>query len=149
MHYGFCFLGNRYDSFAVKMRMDIDLKEPFVPYMVDFRNEHFTQEVRLKCDQINELLLSYFRSVLKASFFKSSKFAASYKSILLTKPVNLFYERYCIQFYENLLDFLKANLEKQNNLEKDLELLRSGKDITWGTQMSLVYRIEKKKIIRS
>lgn len=51
------------------MRMDIDLKDPFVPFMVDFRNEHFTQEVRLKNEQINELLLSYFRSVLKASFF--------------------------------------------------------------------------------
>ena len=62
-------MGNRYDSFAIKMRMDIDLKDPFVPFMVDFRNEHFTQEVRLKSDQINELLLSYFRSVLKASFF--------------------------------------------------------------------------------
>lgn len=42
MHYGFCFIGNRYDSFAIKMRMDIDLKDPFVPFMVDFRGEHFT-----------------------------------------------------------------------------------------------------------
>ena len=30
-----------------------------------------------------------------------------------------------------------------------MELLKSGKDISWGLQMSLVYRIEKKKIIRS
>jgi hypothetical protein len=44
---------------------------------------------------------------------------------------------------------LKANLEKQNSIEKDMELLKSGKDISWGTKMSLVYRIEKKKIIRS
>ena len=73
MHYGFCFLGNRYDSYTIKMRMDIDLKDPFVPFMVDFRAEHFSQEVRLKNDQLNELLMSYFRSVLKASFFTKQK----------------------------------------------------------------------------
>lgn len=117
MHYGFCFLGNRYDSFAIKMRMDIDLKDPFVPFMVDFRNEHFTQEVRLKNDQINELLLSYFRSVLKASFFMKQKTQVDTKRILLTLPVNLYYERYCLQYYEQILDFLKANLEKHITLE--------------------------------
>ena len=132
MHYGFCFLGNRYDSYAIKMRMDIDLKDPFVPFMVDFRGEHFAQEVRLKNEQLNELLMSYFRSVLKASFFTKQKKQTDLKRILLTLPVNLFYERYCIQYYEQILDFLKANLEKHVSLEQDLEQLRSGKDISWG-----------------
>lgn len=93
--------------------------------------------------------MSYFRSVLKASFFTKQKKQTDLKRILLTLPVNLFYERYCIQYYEQILDFLKANLEKHVSLEQDLEQLRSGKDISWGLQMSLVYRIGKKQIVRS
>lgn len=46
--------------------------------------------------------------------------------------------------------FLQANLEKQCSLENDQIVLSHPKsDLTWATKMSLVYRIEKKKIIRN
>jgi len=62
----------------------------------------------------------------------------------LTLPVNLFYERYCLSFYEQILDFLKANLEKHITLEKDLEQLKTDQNISWGLKMSMIYRISKK-----
>lgn len=37
INYGFCFLGNRYDSFETRLKLDIDLRAPFVPFMVDFK----------------------------------------------------------------------------------------------------------------
>jgi hypothetical protein len=42
MNYGFCFLGNRYDSYAVNVKLDIDLKDLFVPYMVDFSGSDYS-----------------------------------------------------------------------------------------------------------
>lgn len=50
MHYGFCFLENHYDSFAIKLRIDSGLKELTMPYMIDYRNEHISQEIRFKSD---------------------------------------------------------------------------------------------------
>ena len=41
--------------------------------------------------------MSYMRQVLKLSFF--AKKPDDLKLILLSKPVNLFFERYCISFY--------------------------------------------------
>ena len=42
-------------------------------------------------------MLSYLRQVLKQSFFAKKPDEAKY--ILLSKPVNLFFERYCLSFY--------------------------------------------------
>ena len=37
MNYGFCFANNRYDSYAIRMKMNPDLK-----------GNEFTEEIRLK-----------------------------------------------------------------------------------------------------
>jgi hypothetical protein len=36
VNYGFCFAGNRYDSFEFRMKLDVDLSDLFVPFLVDF-----------------------------------------------------------------------------------------------------------------
>ena len=97
--------------------MDIDLKALFIPHMIDFKGVDFTQEVRLKKNQLNQLLLAYFRSTCKTKYFEGKPTG---KRILISKPVNLEFERFCLQYYEELLRFLQANLEKNQSLESDL-----------------------------
>jgi len=95
-NYSFCFPDNKIDSYLIKLKLDIDLNEPFVPHMIDFKKQPLTQEVRLKRDKICEMLMSYLRSVLKQSFFRQVYQGAK---ILLTKPVDLAYEKHCCNFY--------------------------------------------------
>lgn len=55
-------------------------------------------------------------------------------------------------YYEQMLDFLSKNLEKFCSLEKDKELLVQAPGtpkISWETKMAVVYRAEKKKIVRN
>jgi hypothetical protein len=68
-NYGFCYMGNRYDSYVVKLKMNVNYSKLAVSEMVDFRNSDFTQEVRLKANQLNMLLFAYFRSTCKTTFF--------------------------------------------------------------------------------
>ena len=38
LNYGFCFPDNKYDSYAINMRVDVtDEKEIFAPALVDFK----------------------------------------------------------------------------------------------------------------
>jgi len=55
-------------------------------------------------------------------------------------------------YYEQILDFLSKNLEKASTLEKDKELLFQAPGtpkISWEIKMAVVYRAEKKKILRN
>jgi len=55
-------------------------------------------------------------------------------------------------YYEQILDFLSKNLEKTSTLEKDKELLLQAPGtpkISWEIRMAVVYRSEKKKILRN
>jgi hypothetical protein len=63
--------------------------------------------------------------------------------------VNLSYEVYCFKYYEDLLVLLKMNMEKHNSLESDLEQLETAENLSWGMRMALLYRSEKKKIVRN
>lgn len=129
------------------MRLDTDLKEPFVPFMVDFRGEKLVQVVRLKCDQINNMLLAYLRSTLKTSFYKNER--DEELKLLMTRACNLKYEKHVWTFYREIMMFLKANLEKTASLEDDLARLKSDEEMSWGLRMAIVYRAENKKILRS
>ena len=55
------------------------------------------------------MLLSYLRSILRKSFFddKGADFEEAKKKVLLTRPKNLFFERYVFKFYQGILDFIK------------------------------------------
>jgi len=71
VNYGFCFPNNRYDSYEIGVRLDVDIRDPFVPNMIDFKGTaKICQRIRFKRDQLCEMLLFYLRSVLKQSFFK-------------------------------------------------------------------------------
>lgn len=48
MNYGFCFPNNHYDSYAVRLKMKVDPNDLFVPHLVDYKGDDFTQEIRLK-----------------------------------------------------------------------------------------------------
>lgn len=77
------------------------------------------------------------------------------KRILLTRPTNLFYERYIFSFYLQVLNYVADELNKVATLEEDFELLDRGEPgnphppIEFEMRMAVVYRSEKKKIIRS
>jgi hypothetical protein len=96
---------------------------------------------------MHPMMMSYFRSVLKQSFFKTNIPAA--RTVLLTKPVNLAYESHCLKFYKDLLVLLKMNMEKTDSLESDLARLEGAEELTWGMRMAIAYRVEKKKIVRN
>lgn len=40
--YGFCYSDNLQDSYSIKVKLDIDLKDPFVPQMIDFKKQFLT-----------------------------------------------------------------------------------------------------------
>ena len=66
---------------------------------------------------------------------------------MLTKPRDLFYEVFTFSFYKNVLEYVKLGMEMKSSLEKDQELLKQ--DMDWNLRMAIVYRSERKKIIRS
>ena len=73
----------------------------------------------------------------------------------MTRPTNLFYEMYVFNLYLQIMNYLQDNLNKVATLEEDLELLQRGESnsteepIGFEYRMAVVYRSEKKKILRS
>ena len=146
-NYGFCFADNRYDSYSIMLKMKVDImSEADIPSIIDFKGAEFTQEVRFKTDQISQIAIGYFRLQCKKAFASDPDFVKD--KVLLTKPYNLKYERFCVTMYVALLRLLQANLEKSNSLEDD-QLTLQDSTLEWTTKMSLLYRIEKKKIIHN
>jgi len=68
---------------------------------------------------------------------------------LLTRAVDLEYEKYCLFFYEQALCYLKISLEKGQPLEGDEHVYANSESISWEQKMALLYRIEKKRIVRN
>ena len=158
LNYGFCFPGNRYDSFEFPLRLDVGVEDLFAPELVDLTwTNRMAQAVRLKKDQICDVMLSFLRSTCKKSFFKANrnKTYQPGRRILLTRPVNLFYEQYCFSYYLQILTFVQDQMNKKSTLEQDLEMLQRGEagntelPLTFERRMAVVYRSEKKKILRS
>jgi hypothetical protein len=125
----------------VFVRTDIDLKDLFIPSMVSLVQHDFTQKIRLKNDQFCRMLMYYLRSVCRDDFGKDLP------TLLLTKPVSIEYELYCLMYYNQIVKFLSKSLEKEKTLEDDQETLETCKD--WSFRMALLYRSGKKKILRN
>ena len=74
---------------------------------------------------------------------------------MLTRPTLLPYELYVMKVYLQICNFLEEQLNKVATLEEDLEMLRQGELGNSGTPLSfmmkmvVLYRSEKKKILRS
>lgn len=60
--------------------------------------------------------MTYFRSIGKLSFMAQNP-KQDHFEVLLTQPVNLKYELYCLKLYEQLVQFLQKSLEKSQSLE--------------------------------
>ena len=75
--------------------------------------------------------------------------------VLLTRPQNLEFEKYVFGIYLTALKFVQDQLDRVATLEQDLEILQSGEPgspnppISFEYRMAVVYRSEKKKILRS
>ena len=61
---------------------------------------------------------------------------------------DLDYELDCLKSYLNLAMLIKKRLESKTTLEEDL-LILEGEPDNWKLRMCVIYRSEKKKIIRS
>ncbi len=112
LNYGFCFPGNSYDSYEIPLRLDVPLtNEIFVPEIVDLAwKNRIGQAVRLKKDQICDVMLAFLRSCCKNPFFaeqKARNLEVSKKRILLTRPTNLYYERFVFVYYLQILNFIQ------------------------------------------
>ena len=91
------------------------------------------------------------RSILRRSFFENKNnpdLEEAKKKILLTRPKNLYFERYVFRFYQGILDFIKLQNEKLSTLEDDLKLLEDP-NMGFEMRMAVTYRAERKIIIRS
>ena len=66
---------------------------------------------------------------------------------MLTRPRDLFFEVFVFSMYLKVLEYVKVGMEMKTTLEKDLQLLKT--DLDWKLKMVIVYRVERKKIIRS
>ena len=69
--------------------------------------------------------------------------------MLLTKPVNLYFERYVFKYYYQILSMVKAKEEKITSLAVDTQMLQEKSYDSFEEYMALVYRTERKTIIYS
>lgn len=73
--------------------------------------------------------MSYFRSICKTQYQRERK--PLEKDVLLTRAVDLEYEKYCLFFYEQVLCFLKISLEKGQPLEGDEHVYDNDESMSW------------------
>lgn len=85
-------------------------------------NRQAVQEIRLKANQFNHLLMAYLRSSLKEDFFENKQGKSS-KHILITQPVDLEFEMHCLEYYKAIIEYTLVFAERETTLEADLELL--------------------------
>ena len=72
--------------------------------------------------------------------------------LLLTEPCSIEFEKYCFKTYEATISYIIENLNQVSTLEEDLKLLEHNpnrKPLSANFRMAVVYRSEKKKILRS
>lgn len=89
------------------------------------------------------------RLICRERFFVKNKPLLDIKPqhIILTRPRDLFYEVYVFSWYMHILEYVKLGIEYKTKLEEDLELLKG--DLKWHVRMAVVYRSERKKIVRN
>ena len=70
-NYGFCYPNNNFDSLSVLVRYDVDLGAEFEPSFIDMKIQSIlANEIRFKRDQINQVLLAFFRLRCRKSYYK-------------------------------------------------------------------------------
>jgi hypothetical protein len=90
-------------------------------------------------------LIAYLRTIYKHEFQKTQSKAFN---VLLTKPKDIQFEIFVFTKYLELMRNLSINKEKTGTLEEDLASL-DNRNMTYTKRFGIIYRIEKKKILRS
>ena len=97
--------------------------------------------------------MCYLRSLLKEVYLRQKRIKKG--KLLLTRIVDLEFERKCLDRYLQVITYQTHQLEKGTTLEADQELL-SGEtelakevNLTSEQKFCVVYRSERKKILRS
>ena len=82
LHYGFCFQDNLHNSFNFNVKLDLDFNKSLTPNMEEMiaisEEQRNIQDIRLKNDQFNYILISYIRSCLKEGFLQKNNNIQSY-----------------------------------------------------------------------
>lgn len=107
-----------------------------------------SQEIRLKLNQFNKMLMSYLRSSLRRDYFEYARDQSS-KHILLNQPVDTDFERHSLQYYKAIIEHTLALAEQSTSLEMDLQLLDSGQVQSLNQLFAVIYRSERKKILHN
>ena len=112
VNYGFCFANNLYDSYPARFRLDLvfSKKQQFrVRELLEPTNQiNAVQIIRFKHFQFNSLLMSYLRTSLKEDFYENKQNKSS-KHVRITQPLDLEFEKHCIEYYLGVVNYLFAN----------------------------------------
>lgn len=149
--YGFAFENNRYDSLEIYLNMSNEFKSLEIHDYVNFLPIRGPCQVaRLKCDQICDTVLHYLRSHSREKFFAKNKTLVDIQPhfLIMTQPRDLFYELYVFGQYKHVLEYSKIALELRSSYEDDLELLKK-QEGHWQTRMAILYRSQRKMIVRN
>jgi hypothetical protein len=109
--YGFCYADNRYDSLIIRVKLnlklteDIETYDQLLPHPMNREDRLCSEEIRLKFDDLNKVLLGYLRTIFKEYYVREVKKTSSLP-ILLTKPKDLDYELFVFRKYLGLMQYL-------------------------------------------
>ena len=146
-----------YDSHIFKVRLNVNLHEDLdevnggyeqlLPHPNNREDVLCSEEIRLKFDQLNTVLLGYLRTIFKNYYTHNVRPKVS---VLLTKPKDLEYELFIFRKYLALMRHMVTKKERRTGktLEEDLEAIKSG-TLGYMRFMATVYRAEKKKIMHT
>lgn len=164
VNYGFCYHGNGFESFEIPLRYDIFMDDLFSPEIVDLQwASPKTQNVRLKMDQICEVMTAFLRNFCKRVWLNKQQRRDAIsgcrtdldRKIFMSRPTLIAYEKYIMRYYLQICNYIQAQMNKVATLEQDLDMLKRGQPghpgapLDFKMRMAVVYRAEKKKILRS
>jgi len=119
--YGFCIPDNKYDSYIFRVKLNVNILDDItdfseiLPHPENEDDMLCAEEIRLKFDQLNLVLLGYLRTVFKGYFSHKTHFNES--GLLLTKPKEIEFEIFIFKKYLGLMEFLRYFKEKRSTLE--------------------------------
>ena len=114
INYGFCFPNNLYDSFTFHVKMDLEITKdkPLVVSQMFAYSRYAkgkVQEIKLKSNQVNEVLMSYMRIMNKEEYFNINR-GVKGRGILISQPVDLDYEVHCLEKYLEIVQVISVHL---------------------------------------
>ena len=123
LNYGFALENNLDDSFQFQVSFDRSFSTKIYPDLmkmldVNENTESATvQNIRLKRNQLNEMLMNYIRYCFKKGFRLDMKKRNEKKMLLLSRVVHLDFEKKCLKRYEEIIKHLNDELNKNTTLE--------------------------------